>query len=221
MPLALRAFIKLGQILILSALWLVAIPLILGLIFEVMLIVPIRVPLNETAFVSPLEAWALGLVFLKIWLRCVFLGVWGPDNIWKRRFDRVRANGFRDLDFKWTLREVVLPVGVTLGDLLFTPHFIVKTTEIVVAHPWCRTVLLQALSLYCPRGWCSPPDECIDMILSVMKRSAWLVYLAAILVLRAHSLMGRALKRLHDRIRDDQYLVGLELKNLHHPEPSE
>lgn len=69
-------FLKIGlQCLFLLSLWLLLLPVLIGILFEYVVIIPARVPLNETPFVPPYEAWALGLVFLKIWVRCELLGV--------------------------------------------------------------------------------------------------------------------------------------------------
>jgi E3 ubiquitin-protein ligase MARCH6 len=183
-----------GKAGVLLVLWLAVIPVMLGVLFELVIIVPARVPPDETPFISPYEAWALGLVFLKIWVRCVLLGVMGPNTPWRQRFERVRANGIRNVDFKWTLLEVVWPVMSAVADLLLTPYFLVKTGELAACW-WAEATVP------------SPTH-------ALARRYAYLWYLALQCGLHTLGAVRDWLQRLHDRIRDDQYLVGLELKNL-------
>lgn len=43
----------------------------IGLLFELLVIAPIRVPVNESPIFLLYQDWALGLIFLKIWTRLV------------------------------------------------------------------------------------------------------------------------------------------------------
>lgn len=47
------------------------IPVLIGLLFELLVIVPIRVPVDESPVFLLYQDWALGLVFLKIWTKLV------------------------------------------------------------------------------------------------------------------------------------------------------
>ena len=47
------------------------IPVLIGLLFELLVIVPMRVPVNESPVFLLYQDWALGLIFLKIWTRLV------------------------------------------------------------------------------------------------------------------------------------------------------
>ena len=47
------------------------IPVLIGLLFELLVIVPLRVPVDESPVFLLYQDWALGLIFLKIWTRLV------------------------------------------------------------------------------------------------------------------------------------------------------
>lgn len=47
------------------------IPILIGLLFELLVIVPMRVPVDESPVFLLYQDWALGLIFLKIWTRLV------------------------------------------------------------------------------------------------------------------------------------------------------
>lgn len=49
------------------------IPVLIGLLFELLVIVPMRVPVDESPVFLLYQDWALGLIFLKIWTRLVSL----------------------------------------------------------------------------------------------------------------------------------------------------
>ena len=76
---------------------------------DVLLVAPVRVPLDETPSLALYQNWALGLVFLKIWMRCVTLGAFG-EAAWRERFERVAEHDVLGVRFGWTLAEVVLPL---------------------------------------------------------------------------------------------------------------
>ena len=49
----------------------VVVPILIGLLFELLLVVPMRVPMDESPLFLLYQDWALGLLFLKIWTRLV------------------------------------------------------------------------------------------------------------------------------------------------------
>jgi E3 ubiquitin-protein ligase MARCH6 len=171
---------------------------------QLVVIIPARVPLDETPFISRYEAWALGLVFLKIWVRCTMLGVFGNDYAYKVRFEKIKTNGLRRLDFTYTMVEVVLPLLWHLSCLLMTPHFIITAVDLVLSRD------LAADPPLLPPGLAF--DEAENALL-MLKRHGYMVYVLLRATLLGLGLAKQGLCHLHDRIRDDQYLVGLELKN--------
>ncbi|MCI07476.1 E3 ubiquitin-protein ligase MARCH6, partial [Trifolium medium] len=57
----------------LLSIWIFVIPVLIGLLFELLVIVPMRVPVDESPVFLLYQDWALGLIFLKIWTRLVSL----------------------------------------------------------------------------------------------------------------------------------------------------
>lgn len=47
------------------------IPVLIGLLFELLVLVPMRVPIDESPVFLLYQDWAIGLIFLKIWTRLV------------------------------------------------------------------------------------------------------------------------------------------------------
>ena len=63
---------------VLLSLWIFVIPVLIGLLFELLVIVPLHVPVNESLMFLLYQDWALGLIFLKIWTRLVMLSQMAP-----------------------------------------------------------------------------------------------------------------------------------------------
>ncbi len=60
--------------LVLGVLWLIVAPLLIGSVFEAVLITPIFYPLAETPRTILTQDWALGLVALKLWMQYTIIG---------------------------------------------------------------------------------------------------------------------------------------------------
>ncbi|KAL0348344.1 UNVERIFIED_CONTAM: putative E3 ubiquitin ligase SUD1 [Sesamum angustifolium] len=71
------------------------IPVLIGLLFELLVIVPMRVPVDESPVFLLYQDWALGLIFLKIWTRLVMLDHMMPlvDESWRIKFERLHNYG--------------------------------------------------------------------------------------------------------------------------------
>ncbi|CAI8618455.1 unnamed protein product [Vicia faba] len=74
----------------LLSIWIFVIPVLIGLLFELLVIVPMRVPVDESPVFLLYQDWALGLIFLKIWTRLVMLDHMMPlmDESWRVKFER-------------------------------------------------------------------------------------------------------------------------------------
>ncbi|GFS29762.1 RING/U-box superfamily protein [Actinidia rufa] len=79
----------------LLSIWVFVIPVLIGLLFDLLVIVPLRVPVDESPVFLLYQDWALGLVFLKIWTRLVMMDHMGPlvAESWRIKFERVREDG--------------------------------------------------------------------------------------------------------------------------------
>eukprot|EP00741_Cyanophora_paradoxa_P001715 tig00000498_g1664.t1 len=126
--LALRRGVRLLLAASLAALWLLLAPLLAGLLVELTLFTPLRVPLNQTPLLYQYQTWAVGLLCVKVWLRlCLAEAAGGPDNPWRARFQRVMNDGLANLRPWLTFREVILPVVAALALALSLPLVLART----------------------------------------------------------------------------------------------
>lgn len=174
---------------ILLSLWIFVIPVLIGLLFELLVIVPLRVPINESPVFLLYQDWALGLIFLKIWTRLVMLGQMAPltDDSWRIKFDQVRADGFSRLRGLWVLQEIVAPILTKLLTALCVPYVFAR-------------------GLFPLFGYSL-------IINSAVYRFAWLGCLTLGLLWYCIKRFHQWFMNLHNAIRDDRYLIGRRLHN--------
>ncbi|CAM6094443.1 unnamed protein product [Calypogeia fissa] len=174
---------------VLLTLWIVVIPIVVGLLFELLVVVPLRVPIDESPVFIFYQDWALGLVFLKIWTRLVMLGQITPlaDERWRLRFEQVRADGFANLRGFWVLKEIIAPVLIRLLVALCAPHVFAR--------------------------WIFPSLGYSLIVNSAVNRFAWLGCLGITVLWYGVKRLRQWLLDLHNSIRDDRYLVGRRLHN--------
>jgi E3 ubiquitin-protein ligase MARCH6 len=174
---------------VLLALWIVVIPVVVGLLFELLVVVPLRVPIDESPVFIFYQDWALGLVFLKIWTRLVMLGQITPlaDERWRIRFEQVRTDGFANLRGFWVLKEIIAPILIRLLVALCVPHIFAR--------------------------WIFPSLGYSLIVNSAVNRFAWLGCLGIAVIWYGVKRLRQWLLDLHNSIRDDRYLVGRRLHN--------
>ena len=63
------------------------IPLLAGLLFDLAVVIPLRVPVNETPCMYLGQDWGLGLMLLKVWSRLCVLDV--VSESWKPILEQV------------------------------------------------------------------------------------------------------------------------------------
>lgn len=178
---------------IFAAIWLLIIPLAAGLLFELIL-VPIRVSHNETPYFCLHQDWALGLLLLKVWTCIAVTGGLGAK--WREKVLRAREGDFIGLDqnFGRTMREVILPVLVSVLSALSVPYSIARG-------------LLPMLGV---AGWIS----------DAIYRNAYLVIACSYCWFELLRYSVCILRDLHDSIRDDKYLKGKRLYNFMESPPT-
>ncbi|KAE8686461.1 putative E3 ubiquitin ligase SUD1 [Hibiscus syriacus] len=195
-----RASVLLGQIWkwgvivikssLLLSIWIFVIPVLIGLLFDLLVIVPMRVPVDESPVFLLYQDWALGLIFLKIWTRIVMLDHMMPlvDESWRVKFERVREDGFSRLQGLWVLREIVFPIIMKLLTALFLPYIVARGVFPVLGYP---LVVNSAVYRF---AW--PGCLCLSFLCFCAKRfHVWFT-------------------NLHNSIRDDRYLIGRRLHNI-------
>ena len=101
----------------------IVIPVTCGVLFELSVLHPIYYPIDKTPVVSTFGNWAGGLFLIKMWSRCVELGVFGETE-WVRKVESLQ--NIRGIDRIWLLREVAVPVLSQLCLRLSLPYFVAK-----------------------------------------------------------------------------------------------
>ncbi|KAE8670004.1 putative E3 ubiquitin ligase SUD1 [Hibiscus syriacus] len=194
-----RASVLLGQIwkwgvifiksTLLLSIWIFVIPVLIGLLFELLVIVPMRVPVDESPVFLLYQDWALGLIFLKIWTRLVMLDHMMPlvDESWRIKFERVREDGFSRLQGLWVLREIVFPIIMKLLTALCLPYVLARGVFPVLGRPL--------------------------VVNSAVYRFAWLGCLCFSFLCFCAKRFHVWFTNLHNSIRDDRYLIGRRLCN--------
>ncbi|CAL1410132.1 unnamed protein product [Linum trigynum] len=173
----------------LLSIWIFIIPVMIGLLFELLVIVPMRVPVDESPVFLLYQDWALGLIFLKIWTRLVMLDHMMPlvDESWRIKFERVREDGFSRLQGLWVLREIVFPIVMKLLTALCVPYVLARGVFPVLGYPL--------------------------VVNSAVYRFSWLGCLCLSVLCFCAKRFHVWFTNLHNSIRDDRYLIGRRLHN--------
>ncbi|CAN7032345.1 unnamed protein product [Brassica rapa subsp. trilocularis] len=190
---------------VLVAIWIFIIPVLIGLVFELLVIVPMRVPVDETPVFLLYQDWALGFIFLKFWTTSVstlfFLFFWlyhvtkndnnGQiillDDSWKAKFERVEEDGFTKLQGLWVFKEIVSPILMKLLTALCVTYVLAKGVFPMLGYPL--------------------------VVNSAVYRFAWIGCLSASLFFSCAKRCHVWFINLHNSICDDLYLVGRRLLN--------
>ncbi|XP_078431028.1 RING/U-box superfamily protein [Wolffia australiana] len=179
----------------LLAIWILVIPVLIGLLFELLIIVPMRVPVDESPVFLLYQDWALGLIFLKVWTRLVMMEQMAPlvDEEWRSKLERVREDGFSGLRGVWVLREVVGPIVIKLLTALCVPYVFSRGLFPLLGYPL--------------------------VVNSAVYRFAWLGCLLFATVAFCTRRFHLWFTSLHNTIRDDRYLIGRRLHDFGDPPP--
>uniref|UniRef100_A0A3Q2CI59 E3 ubiquitin-protein ligase MARCHF6 n=1 Tax=Cyprinodon variegatus TaxID=28743 RepID=A0A3Q2CI59_CYPVA len=99
------------------------IPLLLGLLFDLVIVAPLRVPLDQTPLFYPWQDWALGVLHAKI---IAAITLMGPQWWLKTVIEQVYANGIRNIDLHFIVRRLGAPVICLLLLSLCVPYTVSK-----------------------------------------------------------------------------------------------
>lgn len=163
------------------------IPLMFGLLLELVVVVPLRVPLDKTPVFFLGQDWALGVLYTKI--ACA-LTVMGPEWQLKRAIEQAYRDGLRDIDLKFIIRELAAPVITVFGLCLAVPY--------VLAH----SIL--------PIFFASQHTRIL------IARRIYPLFLIAAIMVAIVNFHIRQFKKLYVAIKNDKYLVGQRLVNYDH-----
>ncbi|XP_072013258.1 LOW QUALITY PROTEIN: E3 ubiquitin-protein ligase MARCHF6-like [Amphiura filiformis] len=160
------------------------IPLLLGLLFELVVVVPLRVPLDQSPVFFPWQDWALGVLHAKIICAITMMG---PTWWLKTVLEQVYQDGFRNLNLTYITRHMAVPVCSTLLFALTCPYFIAAG-------------IIPVLGL----------GEDVDLL---VQRRIYPVTVTIIVCAVAVIFQVKQCKRLYEHIKNDKYLVGQQLVN--------
>ncbi|KAJ8878389.1 hypothetical protein PR048_018967 [Dryococelus australis] len=169
------------------ALLLGVVPLLFGLLLELVVVVPLRVPLDQTPVLFVWQDWALGVLYTKI--ACA-ITMMGPDWALRRSIERTYRDGIRNMDLKFVLCELAAPVVTCLGSALAVPY--------AVAHGIVPLLV-------------ASPHLC-----NLIARRLYPFLLLILLVGGVVSFQVRQFRKLYEHIKNDKYLVGRRLVNYDH-----
>jgi len=163
------------------------VPLLLGLLFELVVVVPLRVPLDQTPLFFPWQDWALGVLHMKIICAVTMMG----PNWWlKRALEQVYQDGVRNINVMFIFRHVTLPVITCLLLAVTLPYVIAAgVVPIIVRSP--------DTALFC-------------------LRRIYPFLLAMCVLIVGFIFQGRQFRLLYERIRNERYLIGQKLVNYEH-----
>lgn len=160
------------------------IPLLLGLLFELVIVAPLRVPLDQTPLFYPWQDWALGVLHAKI---IAAITLMGPQWWLKTVIEQVYANGIRNIDLQFIIRKLAAPVIAVLLLSLCVPYVIAAGVV--------------------PAVGVTPEMEIL------MQRRIYPFLLMVVSLIGILSFQIRQFKRLYEHIKNDKYLVGQRLVN--------
>ncbi|XP_026391577.1 probable E3 ubiquitin ligase SUD1 isoform X2 [Papaver somniferum] len=169
---------------VLLSLWIIVIPLLVGLLFEFWFMVPIRALVVEAPVLALCQDWAVGFFFFKLWRTLVVLNHRSVlvDESWRIKFERVRGNDVLKLPRRWMLQEILIPIIMSLLMFLCPPYF-------------ARWML----------GFPVTVNATVDLF-------TWVAYVTIIVVSSCAKRLPVWITTLHNSIRDDRY-SGFGLQN--------
>uniref|UniRef100_A0A3Q2R1N0 E3 ubiquitin-protein ligase MARCHF6 n=1 Tax=Fundulus heteroclitus TaxID=8078 RepID=A0A3Q2R1N0_FUNHE len=160
------------------------IPLLLGLLFDLVIVAPLRVPLDQTPLFYPWQDWALGVLHAKI---IAAITLMGPQWWLKTVIEQVYANGIRNIDLHFIVWRLGAPVICLLLLSLCVPYTISKgITPLLGVQPEMQILV---------------------------ERRIYPFLLMVVILLAILSFHIRQFKRLYEHIKNDKYLVGQRLVN--------
>ncbi|KAI3864721.1 hypothetical protein MKW92_049347 [Papaver armeniacum] len=173
---------------VLLSLWIIVIPVLIGLLFELSVMVPIRALVVEAPVLHLCQDWVVGFLFFKLWRTLVLLNhrIVLMDESWRFKFERVRENDFLKLPRRWMLQEILIPIVMNL--------------------------LMSLCLLYVLTRWIVPLLWFLLTVNSTVYRFTWVACVTIIVLFSCAKRFLVWITNLHDSIRDDRY-SGLGLQN--------
>ncbi|XP_058793863.1 E3 ubiquitin-protein ligase MARCHF6 isoform X2 [Phymastichus coffea] len=163
------------------------IPLLFGLLLELVVVVPLRIPLEQNPILFIWQDWALGVLYTKI---ATAVTMMGPEWRLKLAIERAYNEGIREMDLRFIIMELAAPVICCFGLALAIPYAVAYSiVPLFVTN--IQTQILIARRLY-------------PFLL--------LLHVVCIVI----SIQIKQFKKLYEHIKNDKYLVGQRLVNYEH-----
>ncbi|XP_043666485.1 E3 ubiquitin-protein ligase MARCHF6 isoform X4 [Vespula pensylvanica] len=173
--------------LVASVLLVGVIPLLFGLLLELVVVVPLRVPLEQNPVPFIWQDWALGVLYTKI---ATALTMMGPDWRIRLAIERAYNEGIREMDLRFIITELAAPVICCFGLALAVPYAVAYgIVPLLVTN--LQTQILIARRLY-----------------------PFLLLVSLVCIVICFQI--RQFKKLYEHIKNDKYLVGQRLVNYEH-----
>ncbi|KAB0793899.1 hypothetical protein PPYR_13519 [Photinus pyralis] len=163
------------------------IPLLSGLLLEVVIIVPLRVPIYQTPILFIWQDWALGVLYTKI--ACA-ITMMGPEWFLRTAIERIYRDGIREMNLIFIIKEVAIPVITCFGLALAIPYALTYTVvPLFVSNMHMRNLIARRIYPF-----------------------LLLIIICGMVV----TLQIKQFKKLYEHIKNDKYLVGQKLVNYDH-----
>uniref|UniRef100_A0A8D9BVB0 E3 ubiquitin-protein ligase MARCHF6 n=1 Tax=Cacopsylla melanoneura TaxID=428564 RepID=A0A8D9BVB0_9HEMI len=160
------------------------IPLLFGLCLELIIVVPFRVPLDQTPVLWIWHNWALGVLYTKI---AAAITMMGPDWPIKRTIEALFRNGFREMSLRLLLTDLALPVICSLSLILSVPYI----TAYSIVPLFVRS----------------------NAVRNIVARRIYPFILVIVVVLFVIYIQVEQFIQLYEHIKNDKYLIGRTLVN--------
>lgn len=96
-------------------------PLLIGVLFELTIMIPFRNPIQESPRFFLERDWVFGVIFLKVWFQLLMTGILGENDV-KAAVQQILNDGPEHINVVETMRRAVLPVLHQLICLLCIPY---------------------------------------------------------------------------------------------------
>ncbi|MCL7031146.1 hypothetical protein MKW94_027456 [Papaver nudicaule] len=173
---------------VLLSLWIIVIPVLIGLLFGFSFMVLVQTLVAEVPVLLLCQDWAVGFIFFKLWRTLVLLNHWIDlaDEGWRIKLERVRDNDILKLPRHWMLQEILIPIIMNLLMSLCFPYVFAR--------------------------WIVPSLGFSQTVSSTVYWFTWVACVTIIILFPCAKRLLAWITNLHNSIRDDRYF-GLWLQN--------
>ncbi|XP_026397234.1 probable E3 ubiquitin ligase SUD1 isoform X1 [Papaver somniferum] len=185
-----KLFCNIVESRVILSLWIIVIPVLIGLLFEFSFMVPVRALVVKAPPLLLCQDWAVGFFFFKLWRTLVFAVLLNhkivlADESWRTKLERVRHHDFLKLPGSWMLQEILIPIVMNLLMSLCLPYVFAR--------------------------WIIPSFGFSLTVCSTVNRFTWIAYLTIIVLFSCAKRFPVWITSLHNPVRDDLYSsLGLQ-----------